>query len=474
VAGPFRPDKQHPTWAILAALLCVAAAVRLAHVGSVVGFELSGVMAGMDRWLQMQIAVDFAGGDLSGGDHVIYESSPTYALLLGALYRLAGYNWQIPLFVQAILGALAPCFLWCAGSRLASRRVGLLAALLACFYGPAVFHEGLTTKFSLVPVSMSALLCAAAGAAGTRHRHRWAMAAGVAAAFLVSLRPNAVLILPIVVLWIVWAHRPAAAVLLLLSFGAGLVAVASPIALRRSLAADRGHAASLWGVHFYIGTVPSGSGGYVVVPGMRDDVFGHVEDGRSIAEEDMGRMLSPAEVSTYWFRRGLKNIKEHPLPYLALEARKLRRLLSPAEEDAFGDSYAIYAARSPALRYTTIGFGAVAPLALIGIFIAVVRRSSACWCAAIAAVYATSLLVFFVTGRYRLVLVPPLLICAAVALEELGKLSRAGHKLLLAGSFAVLCVGALTLLQATILDTAHLTALVGVALLAAQVEGERR
>jgi hypothetical protein len=456
-------------WLAIAAVLGVALTLRLVHVISVVDFELSGVLAGLDRWLEMQIAVDVAEGDLSGGPHAIYESSPTYAVLLGVLYRLAGRNWLGPLLVQAVLGALAPLFLYAAGSRLVSARVGLLAAFLACFYGPAIFHEGLTLKFALVPVSVSALLCAAAGAAGEKHQRLWALGAGAAAAILVSLRPNAVFMLPVVAAWIVWSHRPAAAAGVILCFGAGLVTLASPVALRRTVAAQQGHAASLWGIHFYIGTVPSGKGSYVVIPEIRDNVFGHVQDARAVAEESAGKTLSPGEVSSYWLRRGLKNIREHPRAYLALEGRKLRRLLAPNEEDIFGDDYDAYADRSVVLRSATLRFGAIAPLALLGIAIAIARRSPASWCAAVAAAYATSLLVFFVTGRYRLALVPPLLICAAVALAELGDLWIGRHLITLAAALAALAFLALALIEAPVADMTHMAAVVGIGLLASRV-----
>jgi hypothetical protein len=322
----------------------------------------------------------------------------------------------------------------------------------------------LVTKFSLVPVTVSALLCATAAAADSKRHLLWALVTGATAAFLVSIRGNVVLVLPVVVAWLAWRHRPTAAAKAILCFGAGFVAVAGPLALRGSLAADRGREASLWGIHFYIGTAPWGDGGYVVLPHVRDNVFGHVNDARKLAERAAGKRLTPAQVSRYWFWRGIEEIRRHPAAYLALEGRKLQRLLAPDEQDIFGDDYDTYAPRSVILRSASLSFGSVAPLALLGIGFVVARRSRASWCVAFTMAYASSLLIFFVTGRYRLVLVPPLLICAAAGLAALGDLWTARRFPALIVSLATLALLSLTATQARTPDLVRLAIIVGVAL----------
>jgi hypothetical protein len=399
---------------VLGALLGVAGAPGLAPVASGVRVETSHVVPGLDRWLETEIARAVARGDWLGGPLAHYESAPAWGLLMGPVYRVAGERWLGPLLVQAVLGALVPLLLYDVGRRLAAPRVGLLAGLLAAFYAPAIFYEGLTLKLSLVPFAVALLLFGTAAAAGARRWHGPAAVAGVAMALVVALRLNAIAALPVVAGSIVRARGCASGRALLL-FGLGLLAVAAPLAARRSLAAARGEAASLWGIHFYVGTVAGGDGGYAVVPGVADDVFWHVDDARALAEAEAGRPLEPGEVSRYWLRRGLAAIRSRPGAYLALEMRKLGRLLDPGEDDAFGDDWGAYAARSPVLRWG-LTFGSVTPLALLGLVLVMVRRPALGWCVGIALAYAGSLLLFFVTPRYRLPIVPPLLLCAALAL----------------------------------------------------------
>jgi hypothetical protein len=363
----------------------------------------------------MKIAEAVAEGDPLGGPLAPYDSAPAYALLLGLAYRAFGGEWTGPLVVQAVLGAAVPLLLYGAGRRLASTSVGLAAALLAAIYAPAIFYEGLTVKFALVPVAVSALLLALAAAVSATRSGAGAAAAGAATALVVALRPNAIVMLPVGLAWIAWRLAPSAAARAILLFAAGLLAVAAPLALRRSLAAERGEAASLWGIHFYVGSQLQGDGGYTPVVGVADDVFGHVDDARAVAEASRGRPLTPGEVSRYWFERGIEEIARNPSGYVRLLARKLRRLLAAGEDGDFGDDYVTYAARSAALR-AGIGFGTVAPLAALGFAIALVRGSGLLWSAVLAAAYGASVLLFFVAGRYRLPIVPPVLLLAGAGL----------------------------------------------------------
>jgi len=416
----------------LVVLTAIALALRLAHVANVAAYERAHVVPGLDRWLDMEIADAVAGGDVLGGPLAPYDSAPAYGVLLGLAYRVFGRESAGPLVVQALLGAMVPLLLYAAGRRLGSARVGLAAAALGAVYVPAIFYEGLTVKFALVPFAFAALLWALAAGA--------AVAAGAATAFAVALRPNAIVALPLGLVWIASRSEARSATKTILLFAIGLVVVAAPLALRRSLAAERGDAASLWGIHFYVGSQPRGDGGYTQVVGVSDDVFGHVDDARAVAEASRGRPLTPGEVSRYWFGRGIDEITRDPGGYVRLLGRKVRRIVAPGEENDFGDEWAEYAARSAALR-AGIGFGTVAPLAALGLLIAVARRSALLWSAALAAAYVVTLLLFFVTGRYRLPLVPPFLLLAGAGLVWLADVWRTRRPVALAVA-AVLVAGA--------------------------------
>jgi hypothetical protein len=447
----------------LLAIVGIALVVRLVHVASVATFERTHVVPGLDQWLDIEIAESVAAGDPLGGPLASYDSAPAYALLLGLAHRALGGGWTAPLVLQALLGAAVPLLLYATGRRVAGTSAGLAAAALAAVYAPAIFYEGLTVKFALLPFALSALLCALAATVDGVRPSGPALAAGAALALTVALRPNGVVLLPIALAWIAARHPPRVAAKAILLFGVGLALVAVPLAVRRSLAAARGDAASLWGIHFYVGSQVTGDGGYTPVAGVADDVFGHVDDARAVAEEASGRPLTPAEVSHYWFDRGIEEIARDPSAYVRLLGRKLRRLVAVGEEGDFGDDWTLYAAESPVLR-AGIGFGAVAPLAALGALIGL-RRTGLAWCTALAGAYGLSLLPFFVTGRYRLPIVPPAIVLAGAGLAWL--IGAAAGRRPMAFVVPVLLIGGAAGLGAAPAELLRLVGVLTVAVVAA-------
>ncbi len=136
------------------------------------------------------------------------------------------------------------------------------------------------------------------------------------------------------------------------------------------------------------------------------------ESYREEASRILGRELTLAESSDYWRRRALAFAREEPLQYFGLLARKAYLFLHAYER---GDNHSFYAMREavPYLRWIPLGFGWILPFAVLGCWVN--RRD---WARIgivplFAATYAVGVILFFVTARYRLPVVPPLLLLAA-------------------------------------------------------------
>ena len=426
----------------LGGLCLIALALRLFHlkaVASILLNEPAGV--GMDRWLQMHVAQAVARGSWLGGWSAGYDTGPAYAYWLGALYWLGGERWMCPLLVQAFLGALTPLFAYRLGRRVYSKRAGIIAAALTTLYTPTIFYEMLLVKFSLLPVLVMALLLSAVRARETRAT-RWLLLSGIALGAFTALRANAALAAPVVVAWFLWPARGAVQRLrLVLLPCAGMALVLCPLAFRDWCAAQRGLGTSLWGIHFYIGTQPGSDGTYAPVPGVREDVVGHVVDARRIAERREGRKLTPSEVSLHWFREGLRFIRDEPLGYLAGQARKTRLAFHGDEHGSFGDDFHDYRSLSRVLRLPLLSFGVVCPLGLLGIVITLSRRRPAILPLFIG-IYVLSLLPFFITGRYRLPIALPMLALAGESLCWIEDEIRMRRTLRLLGATVLVVVAA--------------------------------
>jgi hypothetical protein len=407
-------------------LFCVALLLRLLHVHAAADLLLHEPdEVGMDRWLAMRTAASIADGDWLGGWTADYDSAPGYAYWLGLLYALSGAQWLPAVVVQSVLGAAVVPLVFAVGRRLFSARVGLVAATFAAVYAPTVFYETLLVKFSLVPVTVAALLLATDRGRETQTVGR-TLLAGVVFGVLVAVRGNAALLTPVIVWWIV-SSRPsmvatARAVGLVV---AGAAVVLAPLVARDRIAAGHGHGTSLWGIHFYIASHPGADGAYAPAVGVTEDAIGHVVDARRIAEDAAGRALSPGEVSRYWFRRGLDFARVEPWQYVRLQARKLRLMLAGFEEGTFGDDFDGTAELSWVLELPLLRFGTLCPLAIVGLLVTV-GRTGGRLLGAFVGTYALSLLPFFVTGRYRLPIAVPLQLLAAAGLVWLDAARRRG------------------------------------------------
>ncbi|TMA38065.1 MAG: hypothetical protein E6J79_08120 [Deltaproteobacteria bacterium] len=392
---------------VLPGVVTVALTLRLLHLHAVARLLLDEPPeVGMDRWLSTHIAEAVARGDWLGGWSADYDSAPGYGYLLGALFRLSDRHWLPPLLLQVALGALACLLVYDLGRRLWSPTAGLLASALLALYGPALFYETLLVKFSLLTVTVAALLVCVVRAA-ERDRARWMLLGGLALGLLVMLRGNAALVAVPCAWWVVRGRPVWAGLRSVALFVAGAALVLGPLAFRDHLAAARGRGTSLWGIHFYIGTNADADGTYMPVPGVREDVVGHVIDARQLAEEAEGRRLTPAEVSWHWFRRGVAAIRANKLAWAALELHKLRLALSGGEDGSFGDDFGDSVDASWVLRLPLVTFGSIVPLALLGLILSL-RRRRALLLPWFVVAYLVSLLPFFITGRYRLpVVVPP-------------------------------------------------------------------
>ncbi len=441
-SAPVGPRGDSWRW-FVAGLCLIALALRLLHLRAVADIVLTiPAEIGLDRWLQMHIGEAVARGDWLGGWSAGYDTGPLYGYGLALPYRACGERWICPVTLQAILGALGPALAFGIGQALYCRAVGILAAILTCLYTPAIFYELLLVKFALLPIAVATLLfcIARARASGAA---RWIVPSGLLLGVLAALRANGLLVLPVAILWMIGPVRgawPRLRVLLLAC--AGVALVLAPITLRDAVASRRGLGTSLWGIHFYIGTNPDADGTYAPVDGIRDDVVGHVVDARRIAERLEGRLLTPHEVSLHWYRKGLEFIRQQPTAYARLQVAKLRRVFEADEQGSFGDDFHDHQVVSRVLRLPLLSFGVIGPLGILGLLLTLLRGRPALL-PLFTLTYVVSLLPFFVTARYRLPLVPPLLVLTAEALCWMEQALRERRGWALAGAAGLVALVAL-------------------------------
>jgi tetratricopeptide (TPR) repeat protein len=435
----------------IAVILGVALALRLAHWAAVRRAPFIGELA-MDSWEYDRWAREIAGGDWLGHARGVFFQAPLYPYLLAILFAVVGPHLDAAYLAQIGL-AVGGCYaLYRAGRAMAGERVGLAAAALAAVYGPFVFYDVQLLKESLAVTVVCFLLWAMAwarkpsqspedGASSIAARSagpagapaaagRWLQVAGrwlvvgVLLGVLALLRENALLVAPFL-LPLAWSagtsqvnQRQAAG--RAAAFLAGIALALAPVALRNGLVGgDFLPTTSQGGVNFYIGNNPQADGTYrPIVPGKQTPDLERREPAR-IAEQRLGRPLTPAEVSRYWLDSALAWARSRPGDFLRLTLRKLGMFWSWYEWPDAVDYYYIRGL-SPVYRRPLLEFGGVTLLAALGLgFLGGGKARRLAPALLFTGAWMLSTVAFFLFARYRLPAVPALLLLAALPVAAL-------------------------------------------------------
>lgn len=424
---PDEPRTDRPFLPAAGAIFGVALAVRLLHVWllsrSPYFSALMGDARGYDEWARR-----LAGGDWIGTE--VFYQAPLYPYFIGVVYSVFGHSLMALRVVQAVVGAGSCALLGLAGYRFFSPRVGLIAGGVLAIYAPAIFFDALIQKSVLDLFFITLALWLTGRLVDDRTDRRTWLALGVAMGGMALTRENALVFVGVILLWALLPDvrgRRAGVVsgfsrsIHAALFVAGLALVLLPVAVRNYAVGGGFYlTTSQFGPNFYIGNNPQADGTYASLRFGRGAPEYERTDATELAQHALGRTLTPAEVSSYWTTRALDFITGQPGAWLRLTGRKVLLLFNATEmiDTEAQESHAEY---SWPLR---IGgwfghFGLLAPLALAGLVIGWRDRRRLAVLYVMLAAYAASVIMFYVFARYRLPLVPMLLLFAAAAVTAL-------------------------------------------------------
>ena len=400
----------------------VALAVRLIHIWQLKGspfFDtLLGDANGYDLWAQRLAAGNWVGSE-------VFYQAPLYPYFLGVVYALFGRDLLIVRVVQALIGSASCVLMGLAGARLFSRHVGLAVGLALALWAPAIFFDALLQKSVLDMFFMCLALWLVAGV-DRAGKGRW-LALGMTMGALALTRENALLLVAVIAIAAV-LRQPTQNVrrtsverhlTQLAPFVAGLAIVLLPV-MARNYSIDGGLylTTSQFGSNFYIGNNPNADGTYASIRFGRGSPEFERLDATEVAQEAVGRTLSPAEVSNFWTERAIGFITSQPGQWLKLTGRKILLLFNRAEmiDTESQESHAEFSTGLWLLGW--IGhFGLLVPLAVFGMIATWPDRRRLWLVYALLVTYAASVVLFFVFARYRYPLVPFLLLFACAPFD---------------------------------------------------------
>jgi tetratricopeptide (TPR) repeat protein len=348
--------------------------------------------------------------------------APGYAYALAFLYRWVAATPLAVLVAQAALGLLVLALVARLATHASGPRAGVLAAAVAALYAPLPFLE---LKLLSATLGVALLVTGVLGVVAAAARGGWWRwgAAGVVLGAASLVRPETLLLAPLLVVWIVVWARPSrwpAAAGAVAAVAVGWAIPVTPVAVHNVRAgAGASIISSQAAVTFYQSNNPRARGFYVYL--LEEGLSGAPErqeaDERAIAERARGRPLSRAEVSAYWVGRAVAFMRDQPGRFAWLLGQKALKLLSGYE---YATEFSLPVERESVwlLRLPCIPFTLLLALAAPALLAGGAPRTAALLRLAIAANVAVVLL-FYVASRYRLPAVPLLAVFAGGTLDRL-------------------------------------------------------
>ncbi len=368
---------------------------------------------------------------ISGGDWLGYKpflQAPLYPYFLGILYTVFGRDLFLVRFIQILLGSVNCLLLYRIAKTAFNPKVALISFLIAAFYGPFLFFDAellnpvLVIFFNLMVVSI--LL-------SFQQEPKWAklLLAGIMLGLSSITHGLAMTFVPFAVLWLVIllirsrSSLPkilAYSLCLILGF---LLVISATTARNLIVGKDLIFVSSNAGINFFIGNNPDYDRTTSIRPGI---------EWEELIQRPMQEGLEkPSERSGYFFRQAFSYITGRPLSYLKLLLRKTFFILDGFEIKGNQDPYMFrgYSAPLGFLLWKWVLYfplGLLLPFSLVGMvaffrerYGAEGRNPKSILLFYFLISQAVALIFFFVCARYRLPLVPFLIIFAAFGLNAL-------------------------------------------------------
>lgn len=342
------------------------------------------------------------------GGKEIFHQAPLYPYLLGALLSVKDSPGFV-ILIQLLLGCLHPLIMFFLGRRLFDEREGLMAAALTALYGPLLFHQGVLLRDWLPPIWEPLILLMVLRATEQDRTAAW-LSAGLVMGLATLTKESACAVIVLTSLWLAFQFRDAwhGAVRPLGLVLAGFLLCLTPLAARNLVVG-----APLLSISV------QGSGAILYGLAADNDPIGFQRP-PSVAEAIReGRDGSPVPA----LRRALSTYHGDYLGLGRHLLRKLRGILDPYEVP---NNVSVDYGReiSPVLAFLP-GYGLILPLGVVGFTLAAYRRTGNRLLFIYLGAALTTQLVTILLARFRLALVPVLILAAAFALVRLWDLVRA-------------------------------------------------
>ena len=364
----------------------------------------------MDSKYYDKEAQDIARGHFVRKD--AFFMGPLYPYVLAAIYSIFGRDFMIVRIVQILGGSLTVVLTYLIGKRIFRPSVAFAGVVMLVLYGSATFHEGeMLMEWLGALINITALYVLFRNPA--RRGYITYAIVGFLFGFSALARANILVFVPVVLVWTLFVSREARRMRKALVVVAAAVVAVAPATLHNYVAAkDHVLVTSNSGVNFYIGNSEGAPGYFYPAKGITLD---SEEASRSHVERVFGREMKPSEISRYWFGQASEFIKAHPYEEFRLLLKKTALFFNGYEVPQI-ESFEVARAKYSTLRLLFVNLWMIMSLALFGMIVTLRSWRKLFLLYGYVFSYALSIVVIFVSARYRMHIAPILCLFAAYSL----------------------------------------------------------
>jgi tetratricopeptide (TPR) repeat protein len=368
---------------------------------------------------------DDIGQKIAAGEYKRTEAfwqPPLYPYFLGIIYSVFGHSIIAAKIIQAFIGSISCLFIFILARRLFGNKVAIGSWIIASLYGTMIFFDAdlLNVNLFIFLELLTILLLTDKRITSSN----WKIMSGFVFGLAAITIPNILITLPILLLYLaykIYRQKPdlKASVIPAIPYIIGVLLPVGTVCISNyAVSNEFVLISSNGGINFYIGN----NSDYDKTVGIRPGRYWN----KLTAEPQLAGYKTPAQGSEYFFKKSFSWIRENLFDYMKLTAKKTYlftggyEIMRDQEIYPFRQ-YSVILSSLLWIHGISFPYGMILPLGITGMLLMFVRRKANAdsgMSALFALIYAVSVIMFFLSARYRLPVVPFFIIFACFAVSE--------------------------------------------------------
>ena len=358
------------------------------------------------------------------GEEVFFRA-PLYPYLLAVWHYLFSGNLLVIIIIQNFIGIGSFVITYYLARKLYNPIIALITAVLYLFVFDFIFFESELLLDFLLVFFLPLFFLLVFKAEKSDRDYLW-LISGIVLGMAAMTRPTVLVLAVIVPIYIFISHRDTLfkrnlrRILFNLT---GVALVLLPVAARNAHVG--GHFNPLptqGGINFFIGNNPEATGWSAAMPEPLGKDWQYA-DCKYLAEKDMNRILDPQEVSSYWFEKGLDFWHQNPGQAVNLTVKKIWLLI--ADRDISNNrNISQFRSQIGVSRIFIVSLWLLVPFGVLGAVYSLKDNRKTALIVAFIISYSAVIVLFFVTSRFRLPLLPFAAILAGYGIHQFIALIR--------------------------------------------------